>query len=268
MNLSAFAHYRISFIAFLFLLLVIVACKKDDAPTTPSVNTDCQVTREEDEEGYVLFEYNTDEKIIKASSYDKTKNNALESTLFTDYTNGKVEKIRIFYNGKNSGTPDITAMATTNASGKIQTLTAPFLGGVSSTATFTYTGDNITKITRNDTQFRYEYDGNGNLTKIFYKIGSQAEELVTEYTYDNKPNPHRTYVALLVFAVVFGDIADVVSSNNPISEKSYDGETVSSTSAYAYTYNDKGFPLTVKQTISQSGKADEVINFTLQYTCK
>ncbi|MDJ1469574.1 hypothetical protein QNI19_11300 [Cytophagaceae bacterium DM2B3-1] len=266
MNLSPFSYCRT--FAFLFLLTITFSCKKDDEPTTPAVNNDCLVTREEDAEDYVLLEYNADGKIIKTASYDKTKSNALESTLFTDYVDGKVEKIRIFYNGKTSGTPDITAMATTDASGKIQTLTAPFLGGVSSTATFTYSGNNITKITRNDTQYRYEYDGNGNLTKIFYKIGSQTEELLTEYTYDDKPNPHRTYVALLVFGVVFGDIADVVSANNPISSKSYDGNTVSSTSTYVYTYNDKGFPLTVKQTISESGSADEVINFSLQYTCK
>ncbi len=266
MYLSAFARWRMS--AFLLLFVLAAACKKNDGPTTPAVNTACQVNREEDQEDYVLFEHDAEGKIIKSASYDKTKNNALQSTLFTDYVDGKVEKIRIFYNGKSSGTPDLTAMATTDAAGKIQTLTAPFLGGVSSTATFTYAGNTISKITRNDTQFRYEYDSNGNLTKIFYKFGSQPEELISEYTYDDNPNPHRTYIALLVFAVVFGDIADVVSPNNPISYKSYDGKTVSSSSAYAYTYNDKGFPLTVKQTISESGKADQVINFTLQYTCK
>jgi YD repeat-containing protein len=258
---------RSSFFALLLLLTTTLACKKDDENPAPAVNTDCQVTREEDSEGYVLFEHNSDGKITKAASYTKN-NNALESTLLTDYTAGRVEKIRIYYNGKSSGTPDLTATATTDASGKIQTLSAPFLGGVSSTATFTYAGNNITKITRNDTQFRYEYDGNGNLTKIFYKIGSQAEELISEYTYDNKPNPNRTYVALLVFAVVFGDISDIVSPNNPISQKSYDGKTVTSTSAYVYTYNDKGFPLTVKQTISKPGKADDVTNFSLQYACK
>jgi YD repeat-containing protein len=260
--------YPCTIVALLLLLTIPLACKKKDEPSAPlpAVKLACQQVRVEDEAGYNLFEYNTDQRIIKVATYDK--GNTLESTLWTDYNGNKLDKIRAYYNGKTSGTPDFTATATTDAEGNILTLTGPFLGGTPSTASFTYTGRLVTSITRNTTVYRFEYDGKGNIVKTFYKIGNQAEELLYENTYDTQVNSSQNYVALLIFGVVFGNVSEVFSPNNALTQKTYNGNTVKYTDSFVYTYNDKGFPLTVKQTTKESGKPDVVSNTTLQYKCQ
>lgn len=97
---------------------------------------------------------------------------------------------------------------------------------------------------------RYEYDNQGNVSRIFQKNdNSPVEFLTNEYTYDNHPNPTK---ALLWFNRLAGDKAILSSSesnNNILTTKTYaQGVLVSETTAnYVYETTTK---LPIKVTIA------------------
>lgn len=254
------------------LLLLTFACgKKNEDPQPVPVNNACQAARLDDATGYSLLEYNAAGNVIKTTVYNKSK--VIQSTLFADYADGKLSKTRYFKGASVSGTPTSTATATTDGSGNIATLTVPFLG-TPVTATFSYTSGRVSGIeissSGSGASYRYEYDSRGNIAKVFEKSNPGATELLTnEYTYDDKTNPARNNVGLLAFVAIFGSIADIYSPNNALTAKQYKSNgQVLSTDTFTYTYNDKGFPLTVKQVTQEPGKAAETSNVTIQYNCK
>jgi YD repeat-containing protein len=258
----------------LLLLSFAFACKKKTEETPqPATNNACQITRVDNEDGYNLYEYDAAGNIIKNTTYD-TKNVA-QTILLTDYAGGKLSTIRYFVGNSSAGKPDLTVTATTDANGNVLTLSGAFILGVPTTATFSYASGRVSGIAVQSgglagSVYRYEYDNRGNITKIFEKSTPSDPELLTdEYTYDDKVNPGKNNLALLAFIAIFGNIADIYSPNNTLTGKSYDSNgSVFSTNTFVYAYNDKGFPITVKQTIKKTGTADAVRNVKIQYACK
>ncbi|MBC8110973.1 MAG: hypothetical protein H7Y04_07940 [Verrucomicrobia bacterium] len=257
----------------LALLLLIFACKKTEETPQSTTNNACQIARVDDESGYNVYEYDASGNIVKNTTYD-TKN-TIQTILLTDYVSGKLSTIRYFVGNVSTGKPDLTVTATTDANGNVLTLAGAFILNTPTTTTFNYANGRISGIAVSSgglsgSSYRYEYDSKGNITKIFEKsTPSDPELLTTEYTYDDKTNPGKNNLALLAFIAIFGDISDIYSPNNTLTRKEYDSAgKVFASSTLTYTYNDKGFPITVKQIFKQTGQTDEVSDVTIQYNCK
>ncbi len=99
---------------------------------------------------------------------------------------------------------------------------------------------------------RYEYDGNGNVIKVFSKdIGSAPEVLNNEYTYDNKPNPYKDLKWIFRLSGLGGS-GGSESKNNVLTSKNYQQGVLITETVGVYIYDSKtGYPLT----LTTSGKS-------------
>jgi hypothetical protein len=102
--------------------------------------------------------------------------------------------------------------------------------------------------------YRYEYDSNGNVTKVFLKdIGSAPEVLSNEFTYDDKPNPYKDSNLKWIFRLSgLGGSGGIESKNNVLTSKNYQQGVLLTETTGVYTYDTQsGYPLT----LSTSGKS-------------
>lgn len=89
---------------------------------------------------------------------------------------------------------------------------------------------------------RFEYDGNSNLTKVFYKQNPYPEYLRAEYlNYDNKINPYYKLPWLFDYNFYYGEVEKISKNNvgkiNIYSSYQGSAPSLSSTTSYTYEYN-------------------------------
>lgn len=242
----------------LMLLSLLLACKKKDEVNPANA---CQLTKATAADGsYATVEYDNSGNVTKSTAYDKAGN--VTTTTLVDYTNGKLSQLRNFNGATTTGTPSLTMTATTDAQNNIQSVSFPFLG-VTVKATLSYDKGRVSKITYSGgsggSVVRHEFDARGNVSKIYQQFDGEPEKLYYEATYDEKNNPLKNNSITLLVGLYGSNVAQSVSTNNPLVEKKYTNGSLSSTVTNTYTYNDQGFPLT-----RSDGKTSE----TLGYTCK
>jgi hypothetical protein len=247
---------KIGIILSMALFTLFASCEKDDKK--PTIEPGDRVTKlEYAADEYTSFQYNADKLLTKVVfaddgeqsqvnvSYDEQKK--LKQVEGGDgfvyqfkYQNGRVNNADILVGAEKLGLLDYEY----DASGNIKTIT-----------TFMKTDDNGA-IFPPFMKASYEYfnDNKGNVSKITFYVFDEAGndfELtkILEYSnYDDKINP------LKEFGLVSYLLFNMNPSNNPgkMVEKDENG-VVTSTSTFAYTYNSKGRPSQVVETINEGG---------------
>jgi len=139
--------------------------------------------------------------------------------------------------------------------------------GIVHTITYGYnaSGQRIsetTEETRNDgptINFGFEYIYPNTTTNNFSQI-ILADRTSVYFTYDDKPNPLRSFGLIgFFFNPIYGYLTIYFSDNNIIKLKSV-GVQGESTTTFEFTYNEQGYPATV----SRGGSIDR----TYTYNCK
>ncbi|MFD1141242.1 hypothetical protein ACFQ4C_08990 [Larkinella insperata] len=205
-----------------FLLL---ACGgSDNGEPDPQAET-CLVSEVPDayfDSGSVTVSYDANNRVTAIRQF------SFNVFTFTYDGNGRITKFLVGLSQLESlGGEEHTV--THEASGRIATITATDNGQVV-TATPTYDSKGrISQIAVADPRGlrtytkRMEYDEAGNVTKVFYKEGSKAEELRAEYKYDNKKSPFSGQSAFHLIPLISSltDKSHYLSANNPIQYKDY-----------------------------------------------
>jgi hypothetical protein len=117
---------------------------------------------------------------------------------------------------------------------------------------------------------RYEYDANGNVVKVFEKLGDVSPEFLKyEFIYDQKKNPYKPlkwYNRLTSLSNILSGGSE--ANNNILISKTYDSKTkaVTSETTNTYTYDPShGFPLSVARTTKSNGTVTSTSKTTFKY---
>jgi hypothetical protein len=233
------------------VVLSLSGCLDDDSPTKQNGTRLRSYTEyfnlgetDEDARLTVSYEYNDSGKVMRYTikGYDPDLGKLTDQRYFIfEYDDERVSRIEGFFSG--SSNPYIEYDYNYSEEGRVQSiLEKNHSAGISSQATFTYTDNNLIKISytySNGGSFEYEFDYiNENIATDKTTRGSQLCSN-GEYTYDNQHNPFKElgYVDYLL---------SNVSSNNKLTESvNYVGCAFPTLvpESYTYDYNDDGYPI-------------------------
>lgn len=211
----------INFLAVLFLLILISSCKKDNDNQSKYRLTKITFTHSNSGDSWTdLYLYDSKNRLVKIAgdSWSKQYDYNADGTLnqVTILESGDRITYQWYYNGMvadhvvetyiNDGSLWNTDTTYYTFSDDLSRLTkainvhSNFYNGAvtytrNTTRNYTYSNNQLSKISTNDDVTDYYYNGDGNLTKVIYnkisgvtlKEGS-LEYSLTEYSYDNKTN--------------------------------------------------------------------------------
>ena len=205
--------------------------------------------------GNTTFEYNERGHLTRLNAYSSSPNNIQgNATTLTAY-------ILYYYPARGCNPDSSTVFSLTyvkRAATYLPTLKVKY----------EYTNDLLTKLTLLGTAsgsfpiaYRYEYDTDGNQTKIFVKINTNPEYLYKEdIGFDGKNTYQRSNRAWMIYLNNY-------SKSNPLREKTYNADgTVSSDYTYSYLYNTNNFPTQISMYVPNLRLYNRTV-ITLSYTC-
>jgi hypothetical protein len=234
--------------------------KKDD----PSVTLSCKLTKTTDDGyGYQTTEWEGD--LIARTTY--YYNNEMEQSTVYEYLNGKVNTVRIY--DKNGLVSHDSIEYGPN--GQWSKIRSGYVSGKERMRIATYNADNLrTKIEITETvagqssfySIEFSYASGNLITQKTSRNG-----VITEYSfeYTDRLNAFSPVEQMLQSGgassskLLKSKINYVITSNGVPS----DNATIS----YAYTFNEKGYPVTLKTTNSRSSQGGESL-ITYTYECR
>lgn len=194
-------------------------------------NSKGQLIKMQSSEGISTFEYNNG-KPVKANNYNVKQQ--LESYFEFNYSGDQLTSNKLIHtNSQNNRTHQYTY----NAAGQLTTYTICKSANCSdpSIETYTYNGGNVSLRTLKD------------------------DELVSEYSYDNKVNP---YTNTNKYLKVLWANNEILSKNNCTISRNNSKHTGQDITVYTFEYNSSGFPI---KTIGKSNNGELFVQYDYEY---
>lgn len=220
--------------------------------TTFSYNTKNMLEKIDNDGAISTYEYDANSRVTRLTLVDGA---AKETFTYTYDSKGNISKV--VYDAVN--TPyDILIKDYTfasNANGQVTKVSANTPDGVIS--------------------FGFEYDTKNNLKKITLTGGGQAETVIENLTFDDKPNIYsnsslsKVHIPLVLLGTLFGgNLSYYMNTNNILTDKSVSFFALDvSTTTYKYEYNTDNLPIK-KTYITTTGTDKTTGSSTYKYTCK
>lgn len=130
--------------------------------------------------------------------------------------------------------------------------------------------DGIKDVIFYDGYYRFEYDINGNVSKVFYSANGTSETLFAKYTYDTNPNPFINLKWLCRLSIIGTkgvdiDLAASESNNNILTVKYYRNGELAYEKTNSYKYDIKtNLPTEIVSTMSKTDDFSNIYTYTLR----
>jgi hypothetical protein len=264
-------------------LSVATSCSKDDdndddntGGDNPPASSKCYIKKSTNDDGsYSVFEYNSDNKVIKATDYDD-KGNEDGVTLISYNSDGMMSMFVSVENGDTSMKIEVTYSGNKPSVANLHINMGTGLK-LFSKFVYTFNNDELTKmVTQADpvgTGFmdvakkEYTYSGKNVVmikeSQFDATSGTMKLKSTTEYTFDDKKN---SYVGIGV-DYLMGE-PQFISVNNPLKVTYKDDKGVVDNDEsynYTYEYNSNDYPTKITAKNFSGSKTEVTTN---EYNCK